>query len=167
MRSDWIPKGDMEKILSALTPENRLALEVSLATGLRIGDVLALKTETLKKRFTIKEEKTGKTRSVYLPVELLDRCISFSGRFYVFEHRTNAKKHRTRQAVYKDLKNTAKRFNIHKQVSPHSTRKVYAVDKFEQGVPLKKIQKLLNHSSEAVTMVYAMANCLEKKKKKS
>ena len=42
MRSDWIPKGEMSHILAALQPENRLACEVSLATGLRINDVLAM-----------------------------------------------------------------------------------------------------------------------------
>ena len=44
MRSEWIPKGEIEHILAALMPENRLACEISLFTGLRINDVLSLKT---------------------------------------------------------------------------------------------------------------------------
>ena len=35
MRSEWIEKGEMEHVLAALMPENRLACEISLATGLR------------------------------------------------------------------------------------------------------------------------------------
>lgn len=165
MRSEWIPKGDFEHILAALSPENRLACEVSLATGLRIGDVLALTPEKVRKqRFTVREQKTGKTRTVRLPAELVKRCLACSGAHYVFEGRTNGRKPRTRQAVYRDLKRVARLFNAHKNITPHTARKVYAVEEFERTGNLKKVQKLLNHSSEAVTILYAMANVLNRRK---
>ena len=165
MRSEWVPKGEFDHILSALTPENRLACEVSLATGLRIGDVLLLTPQKVRKqRFTIQEQKTGKTRYIRLPKELVDRCLSCSGAHYVFSHRINGRKPRTRQAVYKDLKRGASLFGCKKNITPHSARKVYAVDEFEKSGSLKKVQKLLNHSDEAVTMIYAMANIVGKRK---
>lgn len=167
MRSEWVPRGEFEHILAALTPENRLACEVSLATGLRINDVLNLKPEQARRqRFTIREEKTGKTRTVRLPAELAKRCIACSGQHYVFECRTDGKRHRTRQAVYKDLKRVARLFRIHENVTPHSARKVYAVDEYERcGRDLKRVQRLLNHSSESVTMLYAMANIVGRRKR--
>lgn len=166
MRSEWIPKGDFEMILAALTPKNRLACEVSLATGLRINDVLALTPEKVRKqRFTVREEKTGKARRVRLPAELVRRCLACSGQHYVFEHRTNGRQHRTRQAVWKDLKKTADRFNVRKNITPHSARKEYAVEEFARcGGDLKRVQRLLCHSSEAVTALYAMANILNKRR---
>ena len=165
MRSDWIPKGDFEHILSALTPANRLVCEISLATGLRVTDVLNLKPKQVRKqRFTIREQKTGKTRSVRLPKELVDRCLECSGVHYVFENRINGRKPRTRQAVYKDLKRIAKLFNCKKNITPHSARKVYAVAEFEKTGDLKRVQKLLNHSDEAVTILYAMANVIRNRK---
>lgn len=166
MRSEWKPKGELEHILSALMPENRLALELSMITGLRINDVLALKPEQVKKkRFTIREEKTGKTRRVYIPKEYLDRCIAVSGQHYVFEHRLNGREHRTRQAVFKDLKKVCRLFRVKENIAPHSMRKAYAVEEFKRHGDLKKVQKLLNHSNEAVTMVYAFADVLERRKK--
>ena len=48
MRSSWMPKGEMEHVLAALHPENRLACEISLLTGMRINDVLALTPKRLK-----------------------------------------------------------------------------------------------------------------------
>lgn len=166
MRSEWVPKGEFEHILSALTPENRLACEVSLATGLRIGDVLLLTPQKVRKqRFTIQEQKTGKTRYIRLPKELVDRCLACAGAHYIFPHRINGRKPRTRQAVYKDLKRVAYLFGCKKNITPHSARKVYAVDEFEKTGDLKKVQKLLNHSDEAVTMIYAMANIVGKRKK--
>ncbi len=165
MRSEWKPKGEIVHILASLYPENRLACEVSMITGLRINDVLALKSEQVKKqKFTVREEKTGKTKKIYLPKEIQDRCISCSGQHYVFEHRLNGRKHRTRQAVFKDLKRVAKAFNVKENITPHSLRKVYAVEEYAKCGNLKKIQKLLNHSDEAVTMLYAMADVVTKRK---
>jgi integrase len=165
MRTDYMPKGEIVHILASLMPENRLACEISLATGLRINDVLALKTEDVRKqRFTLREEKTGKTRTVRIPSELLKRALNCSGQHYVFEGRTNGRKHRTRQAVFKDLKKACRNFNIKINLAPHSLRKTFAVEEFLKCGSLKKVQKLLNHDNEAVTMLYAMADILTQRK---
>ena len=165
MRSEWAPKGEIEHILAALQPKNRLACEVSLFTGLRINDVLSLKPEQIKKqRFTVYEQKTGKARRVRLSNELVSRCLACSGQHFVFENRLNGREHRTRQAVYKDLMRAARLFGVRKHISPHSLRKVYAVEEYERTGDLQKVKKLLNHSSEAVTMLYAMANVVRHRK---
>jgi integrase len=167
MRTEWIPRGEMVHILASLSPENRLACEISLATGLRINDVLALTPQKVRKqRFTIREEKTGKTRLIRLPSELVKRALACSGQHYIFEGRLNGRTHRTRQAVYKDLKKASANFSVRSNIAPHTLRKIYAVDEFERtGGNLKKVKKLLNHTSEAVTMLYAMANVIGKRKR--
>ena len=160
MRADYCSESALETILVALMPPNRLAILVSLTTGLRIGDVLSMKTDCLRKeRFTIKEEKTGKTRRVRLSNELKDELFSQAGRFYVFEHRTDPKKHRPRQAVYKDLARACELFRVKGvHISPHSARKIYAVSAYKRTCSLEQVRELLNHSSEAVTMIYAMSD---------
>lgn len=165
MRSDWLHTDSLKHILAALTYENRLAIETSLATGLRIGDVLALKSDYLmKERFTIHEEKTGKARRIRLPQELRDDLFQNAGRFYVFEHRLDPRRHRTRQAVWKDMHRACELFRIkHLTITPHSARKIYAVSKYQSTQSLKKVQQLLNHSDEAVTMLYAMADTITEK----
>lgn len=164
MTAVWAPNDKIKHVLAALTPANQLACEISLATGLRIGDVLAIRSEQLRKsggRFTIREEKTGKSRTVRLPAALLDRALKAAGRYWLFEGRCDVKQHRTRQAVYKDLKRAARAFRLSKHVSPHSLRKIYAVEQYKKsGCNLKKVQQLLNHSDEAVTMIYALADRL-------
>ena len=158
MKAEYYFKQEFEHLIAALQPANRLAIELSLATGLRIGDCLALKTEQLIPRPTIKEQKTGKTRRVYIPVDILDRLIFSAGRFYAFEHRTDPKKHRTVSAVYKDLKATAKRFRLTTNVTPHSARKIFAVEQYHKDHDLLRVQRLLNHDNEAVTILYALAD---------
>lgn len=163
IRADYILKESFEHILSALMPENRLALIVSLTTGLRIDDVLSLRRKDIvKQRFTIHEMKTGKARRVSISKELQNELLYICGRFYVFEHRTDPKKHRTRQAVFKDLKRACQLFRISEcvNISPHSARKIYAVGEYKRTCKIATVQKLLNHSDEAVTILYAMADTL-------
>lgn len=149
-------------------PQNRLILEVSLSTGLRLSDVLSLKTQTIKKQFTIQEQKTGKKKRVYFSEELLERMLAQAGSIYVFEHRLDRRKHKTRQAVWKDLNRSMEYFRIPKKlvVSPHTCRKVYAVEMFKKSGDIKKVQSLLNHSSEGVTAIYVMADILTERKLK-
>jgi len=149
-------------------PENRLALQVSEATGLRIGDVLALRRQDiLQQRVYIKERKTGKTRRVYWPMELWNAMIRNCGNFYVFEGRTDSRKHRTRQAVYKDLRRVAELYRldgakIAAHLSPHSARKIYAVEVAKKG-GVSAVRRELRHSSDAVAYLYAMADVLTEK----
>lgn len=168
IRSDYIPPGSFEHILAALTLENRLALIVSLTTGLRIDDVLHLKTsDILKDRFSIREMKTGKVRRIRLGKKLRDELIKISGRYFVFEHRLDPRRCRTRQAVNKDLKRAAALFRVKGvNVTPHTARKIFAVGEFERTCDFRHVQKLLNHSSEAVTVLYAIADAQTAKETK-
>lgn len=166
VKSDYVNGDIMSHILAALMPANRLAIVTSIYTGLRIGDVLALKSsDLLKDRFTIKEQKTGKSRRIRLPNKLKSDLLAQSGRYYVFEHRTDPKRHRTRQAVNKDIKRACELFRVSKlNVSPHTARKIYAVEEYHKSGSLKRVQQLLNHSNESVTMIYALADELVKRK---
>ena len=141
-------------------PQNRLALQISLTTGLRIDDVLHIKSAQLEKdRFTIKEMKTGKSRRVRLPKALRDECLRQAGRYYVFEHRLDPTKPRTRQAVYKDLKRACKLFRVNGlQISPHTARKIYSVGLFDKCNSVEKVQSVLNHSKPEITEVYTLSD---------
>lgn len=163
MRSGYIKTEQMHHVLAALTPANRLACEISIATGLRISDVLNLPSN-ITQRYVVREAKTGKRKTIYLPLDIYKRAISMAGKYFIFEHRNNPKWHRTRQAVYRDIRRAANLFRIkYDHISPHSCRKNYAVDQYAIDGDLKRVQRLLNHNDEAVTMIYAMADILSKK----
>lgn len=158
MKSAWVSDDVMSHILAALTKENRLAILVSLTTGLRISDVLNLRTCQLKKKFTVVEQKTLKKKLIRLSDGLLDELLAIAGSVFVFEHRLDPRRHRTRQAVYKDVRRAARAFRIDVNVSVHSARKMYAVKQYKRTCSIQRVQELLNHSSEAVTMIYALAD---------
>ena len=163
MRTDWVCHDTFALILALLMPENRLAVEMSARYGMRIGDVLKTKTsEVLKGDWTYTEEKTGKRRRIRCCGEFRRKLLANAGDFYVFEHRYDCTKHRTRQAVYKDIKRASKALRLDANIGTHTARKIYAVDRYRVSGSLSKVQRLLNHASEAVTMIYALADDITK-----
>lgn len=157
MTTEYLLQREIDKVLSVLTPQNALVMRVALHTGLRVGDVLSLKTEKLCSRFWITEAKTGKRRQIGLPQPLLDDLKKQAGKTWVFPG-VNPSKHRTRQAVWKDVKRAAIAFRLPQNVAPHSFRKAYAVDLLAKYGDIEKVQRALNHSSISVTLIYAMAD---------
>lgn len=160
MTTEFLMDREVERVLSALMPSNRLVLRVSLHTGLRVSDVLCLRTEQLGAKVTILERKTGKRRTVGLPRALLSDLREEAGSVWVFEGRSDTGKHRTRQAVWKDVKRAATLFRLPQNVAPHSFRKAYAVELLEKYGNIEKVKRALNHSSVEVTMLYALADKL-------
>lgn len=152
-RSDYIAPEMMSHLLAALTPANRRVMKVVLATGLRISDVLALRTEQIWRtaRPTVTELKTGHKRRIYLNVELRRELLTYAGVQWVFPGRLDQAHHRTRQAVEKDLKRARALLRIPPDmvVSPHSGRKIYAVT-HRRGA--------LRHRSADVAALYEQAD---------
>lgn len=163
MRTEYLLQKEVDRVLDLLTPENRLVMRVCLHTGLRISDVLSMRTEKLKPHFWVTESKTGKKKQIGLPEPLLSDLRNNAGVVYVFEGGT-PEKHRTRQAVWKDVKRAAAACRLPQNVAPHSARKVYAVDLMEKYGDIEKVRKILNHQYPSTTLIYAMADKLLQQK---
>ena len=163
--TEYLLDQQVKLVLAALMPPNALACEVSLHTGLRISDVLSLKTEQIKPRFWVKESKTGKSKMVGLPDDLRQRLLAQAGKVYVFENRLDPNKHRTRQAVWADVKRAQKAFRFGQNVGPHSFRKDYAVEVLRRYGDIEKVRRALNHDRETTSLIYAMADVLLMRKK--
>ena len=140
-----------------------------MQTGLRVGDVVCLtRKQVASGRCTVKEHKTGKTRRIYLPVKLRKEIISLSvatspTSVYAFPGRAGAKTpHRTRQAVWRDLRRACDALRLDSNLTPHSMRKVYAVKTLGDTGSVERVQRLLNHDDPSVTMLYAMADKLSR-----
>lgn len=165
MRTDYIDRESMEHVLAALTPPNELVMRICIAYGLRVSDVLRFKTDDVfRGRWTVHELKTGKPRRIKLSAELHAACMRQAGRLWVFEGRRDWREHRTRQAVWKDVKRAARAFRIPENVGTHSARKLYAVTAFNRTGSLRAVQRRFNHRDIEVTLIYAMADKLTRKK---
>lgn len=157
MKTEYLLDREVELVLQLLTYDNRLVMRTCLHTGLRIGDVLRLKPSQLKPNFWITEQKTGKRRQVGLPGPLLEDLRSNGDGEWVFPG-ARPGKHRTRQAVWKDVKRAAQAARLTVNAAPHSARKVYAVKLLNKYGDLERVRRALNHGGVEVTLIYAMAD---------
>lgn len=175
-RSRWVSDDLWRVILAVMMPVNALAVETSLCTGLRISDVLSLKTENVQRtaRPYVRDSKTGKLHRIYLPVELRQRLLAGAGRVWVFEGRIDWMKHRTRGAVYKDMQAAVWALKRNGKLdrsgtySPHSARKSAAVHAYQDG-GLDAAARLLVHDRDhpTVTLLYALADQEPSSKRRS
>ena len=159
MKTGYLLDRQVEVVLQLLTDQNRLAMRVCLHTGLRIGDVLQLRPDQLRPNFWITEQKTGKRRQVGIPAQLLADLRGNCSRWWVFPG-VDPRRHRTRQAVWKDVKRAAAACRLTVNVGTHTARKVFAVDLLDRYGDLDKVRRALNHDNVETTMIYAMADKL-------
>lgn len=167
MTTEYLLDKEVERVLSALMPQNQLVLRVVLHTGFRISDVLELKTADLRPSGWVVEKKTGKRRRIGFPAPLLHEVRQQAGEIWAFPSPRNPRRHKTRQAVWHDVKRAARAFRLPQNVGTHSFRKVYAVELMKRYGDIDKVRRNLNHGSPSVTMVYAIADVLLERKKKS
>lgn len=166
MKTEYLLNREVDLVLAMLTDRNALIMRTALHTGLRIGDVLSLKTDQLRTRFWVTERKTKKRRQIGLPEPLLSDLKKQAGETWVFESPRTGRP-QTRQAVWKDVKRAAKALRLPQNIGPHSARKVFAVELLSKYGDIERVKRALNHSSEAITLIYALADRqLESKKKR-
>jgi integrase len=160
MRSEYVSSEVMELALKKMSPDNALAVRLSLATGLRIGDCLKCRVDELRdgKLFYV-AQKTGKIGTAVIGSKLEKELrLNSGGGVWCFPGRDGTKP-RTRQAVYIDLKKCAKELGIEENLTPHSARKVFAVEELKSK-SFAEVQEELQHTDGNVTMLYACADKL-------
>lgn len=166
-RAAYLHPDELAHILYYMQPYNRVICVTRLSTGYRVSDILELKRSDIdqcrKNNYwlSLTEQKTGKVRKVHITRRLCELLESVAGVEYIFPHRLKENSHRTRQAVYKDFKRAVRRsLGYDTEVSVHSLRKTYAVEKYRSSGSLGRVQHDLNHSSAATTLLYALADKL-------
>ena len=138
---------------------------VGINVGLRAGDLLSLKINdvtdgnTIFDTVTIKEQKTGKTRNFALnknakeAIQLyINSLADYDFNDYLFKSRKGG--HLGVRPLHRIIKTLTKDLGIKGNFGTHTLRKTMAYHRYINNVPLETLQKLLNHSSSAITLRY-------------
>lgn len=151
-------------IESARNKKSKLVIKFLYSTGLRVSELVNLKKndiEIKEKIGWVRKGKGGKDRIFILPESLTEELneLMKADSEKIFPVTT--------RAIQKIVKNTIKRANITKKVSPHTLRHSYATHLLDSGVDIRKIQELLGHSNLQTTQIYTHVSTEELKKIKS
>lgn len=162
MRTGVVLDKSLELVLRLLMPDNATVARVMLATGLRVGDVLALRPEQIKPVTRVTDAKTGKSHTVRIPAKLCDEIVGRAGpgARWAWPSPRDPTKHRTRQAVWRDIKRAQRCCRYTVNLGTHSLRKAYAVQLMHRYGDLDRVRRALQHDRPEVTMLYALADKL-------
>lgn len=159
----------MKKYLKESSSRDYCLFVVGINSGLRISDLLSLRVSDvlddaakLKERISITEQKTGKAKDFPIGDSAAkaikehlqsDMMKDKSGDAYLFPSRKGSAPI-TRIQAYRILNEAANHAGIKENVGTHTMRKTFGYYAYKMGMDLSVIQKLLNHSSPAITLAY-------------
>lgn len=146
-------------IQCTLNLKHRAILALIYSCGLRISELINLKLVDFhidRKQLIVKNGKGRKDRYVsladsFIPL-LSNYYYSYKPKSFFVEGQKGGKY--SAESVRKFLKNSCRRANIQKNVTPHTLRHSYATHLLENGVDIRYIQLLLGHSKPETTMIY-------------
>ena len=138
---------------------------VGINVGLRAGDLLSLKINDITDgnnifdSVTIREQKTGKTKTFTLnknakeSIQIyLNSLAEYDLSDYLFQSRKGG--HLGVRPLHHIIKTITRDLGIKGNFGTHTLRKTMAYHRYVNNVPLETLQKLLNHSSSAITLRY-------------
>ncbi len=154
---------EIASIINSLTnKKHKTMLMLSYSAGLRVSEVVALKTYNIdSKRMTIliNQAKGKKDRVVTLSPVLLVMLRNYAVQFkpdkkgYLFEGSTKGTPYSTR-SLQEVLQAAKKKAGILRPGSIHSLRHSFATHLIEKGTDVTMIQKLLGHNDLKTTLRY-------------
>ena len=144
---------------SHMSAEAWLPIRVASLTGLRVGDVVALRVWNLRDNgISYIAQKTGKAGFAPCPPSLIWAMFKQSRWGYCFPSKGKRNGHLSRQAVWARVKRACELSGIDdKGISPHSFRKFFAVDLMSKS-DLETVREALQHSNIYVTEQYAFSD---------
>lgn len=142
---ETVSRQTFEEIRKRLNSRELMIFDVLFSTGLRVSELVALKRTDVKgvNKITIRG-KGGKVRLVFLD-EQAQKSIS------EYEKTREDKDERLVPITTRQVERITKKHGVH----PHEIRHLFATSLLDNGADIRKVQKMLGHSSITTTMVYS------------
>ena len=151
-----ITNSQAERMLRRLEYRDQLLIRLAIQSGLRVSDLLKIKNEDIKKHMTVYESKSRRERSFKIDEKLYDDLKKFTKYkkrgAYVFNSSRSASGTVHRSTIHRRIKKACRGMKIN--ASAHSTRKLYAYNKFAETQSIKKVQEAMNHRKMMTTLLY-------------
>ncbi|MEP2936740.1 MAG: tyrosine-type recombinase/integrase [Gilvibacter sp.] len=150
----------IDLIRSTRNLKHRAALALLYSSGLRIGELLALKWSDIdldRRQIFIRNSKGRKDRYVVMAEHFVPVMSNYYNTYrpaVYFIEGTRAGTRYSAASVRKFLKRSCRLARITKNVTPHTLRHSFATHLLENGIDIRYIQMLLGHSKPETTMIY-------------
>ena len=157
-----LTKEEVKRLFSAINnKKHRLMIKLMYSAGLRVSELLNLKTNDLeisKGYGYVRKGKGNKDRIFIIADSLKDDLIKLINlkKLNEFEYLfTNNRKNRYNVSTPRMIiKKAAKEARINKKIACHTLRHSFATHLIEDGYSVSEIQSLLGHKSPETTLIY-------------
>lgn len=131
---------------------------IGINTGLRVSDLLEIKIKDIKykKKITIIEGKTKKSRDIYLTNiydDINNYIDTLEGTQWLFPSRKGDKPISRIQA-YRQLNKASAMIDMPDGIGTHTMRKTFGFWHYKQFKDVAELQLILNHSHPQITLDY-------------
>ena len=156
-----LSKEEIRQLLEVtVNPKHRLMIELLYASGVRVSELVKIKTEQIdeeRKMLLVKLGKGNKDRYTLLSDKVILQIKAYlrsrkNKSSYLFDSSAG---HITLRTVQQVLNQAAKKAGIARKVHPHLLRHSFATHLLESGVRESQIQQLLGHKDIRTTQTYA------------
>ena len=143
---------------------DRAMLELLYATGIRVSELISLKTEdmNLSMEYVVCHEKS-KDRIIPFGGEAKNALVKYLEKTrshmigeaeseYLFVNCSG--KPMSRQGFWKLIKYYADKAGIEKEITPHTFRHSFAAHLMENGADVQSVQKMMGHADVSTTQMY-------------
>lgn len=163
-KQEYLPtvlsKEEVKQLLESTYGRSCLMLKMLYSSGLRLSELLHLKTVDLDLehfRGMVRKGKGGKDRPFFFSKSLCDEVKNYlntrkENSEWLFPGKNN--KPLTARNIQQIIKRAAKRAGIQKNVKVHTLRHSFATHHLQAGTDIRKIQVLLGHSRIDTTTIY-------------
>ena len=151
-------KEEIRKIIDSIKNlKHKLMIQLIYSAGLRVSELISLRTKDIdieRNVIYIRQGKGAKDRISLFPESIkkdfLKYLLQCSPKNYLFE--SNRQKKYSSKSVEKIVEKASK--ELGKKIRPHTLRHSFATHLLEQGIDIRKIQKLLGHKNLRTTQIY-------------
>lgn len=148
----------IERHLKEQSERNYILFLIGVYCGLRISDILQLRVSNVQGNvIKLREKKTGKERKIQIHRNLKKPLMEYikdkPAEEFLIKSREGYNKPITRDMAYKILKGLTDYIDID-SIGTHSMRKTFGYHYYKGTKDVATLQKIFNHSSEAITLKY-------------
>ncbi|MEW5896756.1 MAG: site-specific tyrosine recombinase/integron integrase [Nanoarchaeota archaeon] len=156
-----LSREEIQKMIKVTTnPKHRLIIELLYASGVRVSELIKIKTEHIdweRKMLLVKQGKGKKDRYTLLSGKVMDFIEDYlktkkNKNGFLFETRNGHISIRTVQLI---LNQVARKAGLKRNVHPHLLRHSFATHLLESGARESQLQQLLGHKDIRTTQSYA------------
>lgn len=155
---------DLKYELKKTGIRNYLMFLTGLNSGMRVSDVIELNRDnirdedgSMREHITIIEKKTNKVKKFPLVNGLRAEMEKYTKDMkqgeYLFKSQKGDNKPITTVQAYRIINNAATKVGL-KEIGTHTMRKTFGYFFYKQYKDVAKLQKILNHSSPSITLIY-------------